>query len=105
MISWDWTIRAGDVLTMCGALIVAAGIIYNRGRAESRLEGAVLKSTEELSGLKGEVSDLRGEMKQFGTIMAKMAVQETKIDLLMKWYDELRRGIGLVRSPLDDQRD
>ena len=98
MINWDWTIRAGDVLTMGGALIVAAGVIYRRGRAESKIESAVTASVETISALREEIKGLKDEMKQLAVIMSKMAVQETKIDLLMKWYDELRRGVGLVRE-------
>lgn len=98
MISFDWSIRAGDVLTMVGALGVAGGILYRRGRDESALETAVKNCLEEISTLREEITALNNEMKQFATIIAKIAVQETKVELLMKWYDELRRGIGVIRE-------
>jgi hypothetical protein len=44
------------------------------------------------------MSEIKSELSEFGRAMTKLAVQETKIDLLMKWYDELRRGQGWVQG-------
>jgi hypothetical protein len=35
---------------------------------------------------------MKTEFKTFSETLQKIAVQETKIELLMKWYDELRHG-------------
>jgi hypothetical protein len=45
-----------------------------------------------------DLKDIKGEVKQQGETIAKIAIQEVQIRLLMKWYDELRRGIGYVKG-------
>ena len=108
-LTWDWTVRPGYVLTVLSALIVAAGLLYHRGRNDrgleasdevlsGKLETAILLSTKETSALKEKVDDVQEEMKKLGAIVAQLAVQETKINLLMKWYDEIRRGVGLIKG-------
>jgi hypothetical protein len=42
---------------------------------------------------------MKTEFKTFSETLQKIAVQETKIELLMKWYDELRHGDGFVQGP------
>lgn len=91
-ISFEWTVRFGDVLTMGGAFAVAAGILYNRGRRDNELASAVKAALL-------EISEMKIELKAFSATIAKIAVQEMQIGLLMKWYDELRRGVGFVTHP------
>jgi len=52
-----------------------------------------------------EISQMKGELTEFSKAMTRMAVQETKIDLLMKWYDELRRGKGIIVKDRDEDED
>lgn len=91
MFAFEWTFRAGDVLTFVGGLGVAAAFLYRRGGSDVELKLAVAACLKEISAIKAELSE-------FGKAMTKLAVQETKIDLLMKWYDELRRGEGFVKG-------
>lgn len=91
MVDFDWTIRAGDVLTMGGALVVAVGIIYRRGGADAGM-AIVVKE------LAKDFSEMKDEMKTFSKAVSDLAVQRTEINMLMKWYDELRRGIGVVKD-------
>jgi hypothetical protein len=44
---------------------------------------------------------MKTEFKTFSETLQKIAVQETKIELLMKWYDELRRARGGFRSRVE----
>jgi hypothetical protein len=88
-LSFEWTIRFGDILTLCGGAFVAVTLIFGRGRNTGNLEAAMARCLE-------EISEMKGELSEFGKAMTKLAVQETKIDLLMKWYDELRNGKGIV---------
>ena len=78
MLAFEWTFRAGDVLTFVGGVGVDAS-----------LKAAMARCLDEISAMKTELAE-------FGKAMTKLAVQETKIDLLMKWYDELRRGKGMI---------
>lgn len=89
--NFEWTFRAGDVLTLFGAISVAAAFLYRRGGHEVGVK-------VNLEALTKELTEIKGELSEFGKAMTKLAVQETKIDLLMKWYDELRRGMGFVRG-------
>lgn len=94
MLSWDWSIRLGDIMTLGSALIVAGGVLYKRGSNDRRLEDAVTRAL-------GEIAELRSELKKFSDTMSKIAVHEVQIVLLMKWYDELRHGVGLILKPED----
>jgi hypothetical protein len=93
-IALDWSIRIGDLLTVGGAFMVALGLLYNRGKSDS-LDTIHLEKTLE------DLKDIKGEVKQQGETIAKIAIQEVQIRLLMKWYDELRRGIGYVKGARD----
>lgn len=88
---FEWTFRAGDILTFIGGVGVAAAFLYRRGGDDASLKAAMARCLE-------EISQMKGELQEFGKAMTKLAVQETKIDLLMKWYDELRRGEGFVKG-------
>jgi hypothetical protein len=88
---FEWTFRAGDILTFVGGLAVAAAFLYRRGGSDVELKLAVAACLK-------HISEIKLELSEFGKAMTRMAVQETKIDLLMKWYDELRRGEGWVKG-------
>jgi hypothetical protein len=95
-LTFEWTIKLGDILTMFGAVCVAAAFLYNRGGKEAGDHMTLSSLSEGFKELKKEV---KAEMKGFGDTLQTIAVQETKIDLLMKWYDELRRGEGFIQEP------
>lgn len=88
---FEWTFRAGDIASLIGGLSVAAAFLYRRGGSDVELKLAVAACLKEMS-------EIKSELAEFGKAMTKLAVQETKIDLLMKWYDELRRGRGWVQG-------
>ena len=90
MLAFEWTFRAGDVLTFVGGVGVAAAFLYRRGSSDADLKNAVTACLK-------EISEMKVELSEFGKAMTRMAVQETKIDLLMKWYDELRNGKGIIK--------
>jgi hypothetical protein len=91
MLTFEWTFRAGDLLTFIGGLSVAAAFLYRRGGSDAELKFAVTACLKEISAMKAELSE-------FGKAVTRLSVQETKIDLLMKWYDELRRGKGIIND-------
>jgi hypothetical protein len=91
MPTFEWTVRAGDVLTLLGAVVVAGGFLYRRGAKEIAIEITLRALTEQLA-------EMKTEFKTFGETLKKVGIQEVQISLLMKWYDELRRGEGYVRG-------
>jgi hypothetical protein len=90
-LTFEWTVKLGDILTMVGAVMVAAAFLYNRGGKEAGDQMT-------LKALSKEFTEMKTEFKAFSDTLQKIAVQETKIELLMKWYDELRHGQGFVRG-------
>jgi hypothetical protein len=89
--NFEWTFRAGDVLTCIGGFAVAAAFLYKRGGSDVELKIAVAACLK-------EISEMKAELSEFGKAITRLAVQETKVNLLMKWYDELRRGKGWVQG-------
>ncbi|QPF81693.1 hypothetical protein IC762_17880 [Bradyrhizobium genosp. L] len=90
-ISFEWTFRIGDILTFFGALSVAAAFLYRRGGDETRTRLM-------LEALKDEIKEMKTEFKAFGETVKQVATQGVQIGMLMKWYDELRRGEGFVKG-------
>lgn len=91
-LSFEWTVKLGDLFTLVGALSVAAAFLYNRGGKEAG-------DSMTLNALSKEFTEMKTEFKAFSDTLQKIAVQETKIELLMKWYDELRHGEGFIQGP------
>lgn len=90
-LAFEWTVKLGDLLTVGGAIFVAAAFLHRRGGQET---GAQLT----LEAMSKELTELKEQFQSFGDTLGKIAVQEMQIGLLMKWYDELRRGEGFVRG-------
>lgn len=91
MLAFDWTFRAGDIATLIGGLAIAAAFLYRRGGQEVGVQIT-------LEALTKELTEMKTEFKSFADTLKKVAIQEMQIGLLMKWYDELRRGQGFVRG-------
>lgn len=94
MLAFEWTFRAGDVLTFIGGIGIAAAFLYRRGGDDVNVKVTLRQMTEELS-------EMKTEFKSFGVTLSKVAIQEMQIGLLMKWYDELRNGKGFVQRSVD----
>jgi hypothetical protein len=88
-LAFEWTFRAGDVLTLIGGCAVAAAFLYRRGGSD-----VAVRLT--LDAMTAELAEMKTEFKSFGITLSKVAIQEMQIGLLMKWYDELRRGKGQI---------
>jgi hypothetical protein len=88
---FEWTVRAGDILTFIGGIFVAGSLLYKRGGQDATLKVTMKAFTDELA-------EMKSEFKSFGETLKKVAIQEMQIGLLMKWYDELRNGKGIVKD-------
>lgn len=87
--AFDWSVRFGDILVFIGGITVAVTFIYRRGAFDTEMKIAIKTLTEDFT-------EMKDNMKIFGQSLANYQGMEIKINLLMKWYDELRRGIGRV---------
>ena len=90
-LTFEWTFRAGDVLTFVGGCGVIAAFLFRSGGSVGRLEAAMTRCID-------EISEMKSELSEFGRALTRLSVQETKTDLLMKWYDELRSGKGFIQG-------
>lgn len=90
-LNFEWTIRFGDLLTMGGAVIVAAGILLSRVRDGTKLETAVATAIT-------EISELKNEFKEFSKILINQADQNRRIIHLEEDLRELRHGRGWVQG-------
>jgi hypothetical protein len=73
------------------AILGGGGVVaYRIGRSTERVELISSQAVSSIAELKVEVSALK-------TLMTEVALQKAAIDRLEKWYDELRRGEGLIR--------
>jgi hypothetical protein len=92
-LTFEWTVKFGDVLTaasmLTSALIVGAVFLYKRGGQE-----VSVKLT--LETLTSQLSEMKAELKSIAAVLQEVALQKRDIAMLMKWYDELRRGIGRI---------
>ena len=85
----DWTVKPTDVLTVLGALFVGFSILYKRGGYDADMHSAVKLLTKDFA-------EMKDEMKAFNSALRDIAVQRSEINMLLKWYDELRRGMGKI---------
>lgn len=90
-ISFEWTIKFGDLLTVVSALVIAAAFLHKRGGQEASVQVT-------LTELAKDFGEMKDQMMAFSKAISDIAVQRVEINLLMKWYDELRRGEGFVRG-------
>jgi hypothetical protein len=90
--SFEWTVKLGDIFWLVGALSMAGAFLYKRGGKEAG-------DSMTLRALSKEFREMKTEFTTFRETLQKIAVQETKIELLMKWYDELRHGQGFIQGP------
>ena len=67
------------------------------------------KLMEAFNNLSLSVSAVQEEIKKLNEVMMRQAVQDEKLvaiqnqqGMLMRWYDELRRGQGLITSRPSD---
>lgn len=91
MFGFEWTFRAGDILTFVGGVGVVVAFLYKRGGLEMSMKLTI-------DALTKEIAEMKAEFKAFSTELKKVAVQEVQISMLLKWYDELRRGKGIIHE-------
>ena len=69
------------------------------GRSLGQFEQNSLQQAAEIENLTSEMREVRKTVTEVAVQKQRMDAQDTSIALLMKWYDELRRGVGLVGGP------
>ena len=97
-LNFNWTFGLGDIFTLLSGLSIAGAFLYRRGSGDSKLENAVTQAV-------AEITELKQDVKKMGEVLVQLAVQKTElnamkdqISMVLKWYDELRRGTGWVQG-------
>jgi hypothetical protein len=103
--NFEWTFRAGDLLTFVGGVVVAATFLYNRGRRDSRLEEAMTLCLKEISQIKSELSEFSKAITQLAVQKERMDGMSDRLNMMDRRYDEIRHGDGFVRGPSGIDRE
>lgn len=109
MLAFEWTFRAGDVLTFVGGMVVAGSFLYRRGGAEATTGVLLGTLTSEVADSKREtkesIAGIQTEIKKIGDILINQADQNRRIIHLEDDVRELRHGHGFVRGDLGIDRE
>lgn len=96
MFNFEWTFRAGDLLTLISALAIAAAFLYRKGGDETTIKLTLKSLTDQLAEMKLEITKL-------GDILIGQARFDEKlqgIDRRVTGHDreiaDLRRGAGWI---------
>lgn len=82
----EWTIRAGDILTLLG--FGGTGILL-----AFKLGGF----TKSIEAMQIEIVELKEVAKAVGSVLTTVAVQKAELEHLRSDVDDLKHGRGLVR--------
>lgn len=88
----DIGIKPGDILTML--TMIGTGIAVMRRNDRSHVE-----RNFKLDRCILDIENIHKKVEIMNTTVNEVSKQKMQIDLLMKWYDELRHGVGIVISP------
>lgn len=95
---FEWSVRAGDVLTLIGGISIAAAFVYNRGGGD-----ATVALT--LKAMSDQLEEMKREFVEFRKAMTRLAVQDERLNGISQRlntmdtrYDELRHGRGWVQE-------
>ncbi len=92
MLSFEWTVKLGDVLTLGGALFVAAAFLYRRGGQEVGMKIS-------LDAFAEQMKEMQTEIKELGKVLINQADQNRRIIHLEEDLRLLRTGRGWIQGP------
>lgn len=99
---FEWTIRAGDLLTFVGGVAVAASFLYRRGGTDATTAINLQSLTSEVADSKREtkesIAGIQAEIKKIGDVLINQADQNRRIIHLEDDVREIRHGRGFVQG-------
>lgn len=87
----DWTVSIGNILTIGALLATIVSVFYNM-----KFDIGVLRVG--MKHLEDRQSLLNDAFTQLSKILTQVAVQDTRIAMLEKTMDDLKRGKGFVKD-------
>jgi hypothetical protein len=122
MFAFEWTFRAGDLLTfvgtMGGGLSVAGAFLYRRGGADATTAATLQALAIEVGDSKREtkesierneratrdsIASMQSEIKKIGEVLINQADQNRRIIHLEDDVRELRHGRGFIKASIDGE--
>lgn len=89
----DTLLRIAEVISIVGG----GGLVaFRLGRSTEKMQASLEAQAEYGRSHAREIAELKDEVKQLGVILTKLALQEQRLDMLDKRYEELRHGEGFV---------
>jgi cob(I)alamin adenosyltransferase len=80
---FEWSVRLGDLLVISTFF---ASFLFRSGGNVKELQMAVQNALQ-------EISDLKKTLAKVNDLLTQVAVQDERLNMLMKWYDELRKKL------------
>lgn len=106
---FEWTFRAGDILTFAGGVFVAGSILYKRGGRDAIMAETLRTLTVEVTNGKSEtkesINNLQSEIKKIGDVLINQADQNRRLIHLEEDVRELRHGHGWITGPKGIDRE
>lgn len=88
---FEWSFRAGDILTLLGGIFVASAFLYRRGGEETTLRLTLKDLSLQFSGMQLEI-------KKLADVITRMAVTDVRLTNLEQDMRELRHGRGFIQG-------
>ena len=87
-----FSFRIADIITvtgLIGAMYSAFTVVRKTGK-DNAVQTMLLEQSVK------RLDDMEKDVRSIATVITELAHQKESIERLMRWYDELRRGIGKI---------
>ena len=88
---FDWTVNLGNLIQII-TVIAGSVWIFQSMKADIRVVRHDITYLKEAQRLLSEA------FSQLGTILTQVAVQDTRLNMVEKYIDDLRHGQGYIRT-------
>jgi hypothetical protein len=98
--SLDTVLRVIEIISIIGG----GGLVaFKLGRSTEKMQASIEVQTISAKRQSDDIADLKHEIKQLGAILTKLALQEQRLDMLDKRYEELRHGDGWIQRGINGE--
>lgn len=98
----DSALRIVEILSILGGGVV---VIFRLGRSTEKMQAVVQMHADYAERQSGEIADIKKQVQKLSDVITQLAVQGTRLDMIDKRVDELRRGEGFIAGPRGVERE
>ncbi len=91
---FDWTINLSSLITIVANTIAVAGAFF-LFLISVKTDINLIKS--DVRYIQERLHDVAETLKQLSEILTKVAIQDTRLNMMEKYIDEMRHGRGFIR--------